>query len=115
MDHAQRYKQMQMYMLCGLIADVGLFLLYLIFAGFGIIWLKVITAILVILLSLACLAFLYVSKELLRPRSLWMSVAASAIVVCLLFSLVLRFPCPNPYKVAKADEPASTSISAFIL
>ncbi len=115
MDHAQRYKQMQTYMLYGLIADVGLFLLYLIFAGFGIIWLKVITAVLVILLSVACLAFLYVSKELLRPRSLWMSAAAAAILVCLLFSLILRFPCPNPYKAAKADTPVTTSISTSIL
>ena len=116
MDRKSRYQQMELYMTCTLIADVGIFLLYLIFAGFGILWLKVITAILCGLLSCACLAFLYVSKELLRKRSFWMTTAAAAILVCLLFSLVLKFPSPNQYKKAPADaQNPSTSVSTYLL
>lgn len=107
MNDVSRYKQMEQYMTYALIADAGIFILYLIFAGFGILWLKVITAILCVLISAACLAFLYISKELLRQRSLWMSAAAAAVLVCLLFSLILRFPSPNKYKNA-ADMPSDT-------
>ena len=47
-------QQMQWYLTYALIAAAGLFALYLVFAGFGIIWLKVITAILTILICFAC-------------------------------------------------------------
>ena len=116
MDNSTRYKQMEQYMTLALIADAGIFLLYLIFAGFGIIWLKVITAILCGLLSCACLAFLYVSKELLKQRSMWMSVAAAAVLVWLLFSRILNFPCPNKYKKGATDpvDPAA-SVSSYLL
>ncbi len=79
-----------------LIADGLLFILYLICAGAGIIWLKVILAILAILLSGLCLAWLFVSRELLRPRSLWMSAAAAAVIVCIVFSLILNYPSAMP-------------------
>ena len=46
------------------------------------------------------------SGELLRHRSLWMSAGALAILVCLLISLLLNYPSPNPYK--KADTQGST-------
>ena len=98
-----KYHQLQQYLTYALIAAAGLFVLYLVFAGFGIIWLKVVTAVLAILLSFGCLALLYMRKELLRQRSLWMTTAAAAIIVCLIFSLVLNFPSPNKYKdVGKA-------------
>ncbi len=99
MQHKRnRYKEMERYMTYTLIADFCVFILYLIASGFGIIWLKVITAIIAISVSGLCLCFLYMTKELLRSRSLWMSVSAAAIVICLLFSLVLNIPSPNPYK-----------------
>ena len=88
----QRYKVMEWYMTYTLIADLGLFLLYLIFAGFGIVWLKVVTAILAILISLGCLAYLYLTQELLRRRSFWMTTAAAAILLCTLMSLILNYP-----------------------
>lgn len=91
-----RYQEMERYMSLALIADFLLFVVFLIAAGNGVIWLKVITAIVTILLSCLCLAFLYITKELLRQRSFWMTVAAGAILVCLLFSLILNFPCPAP-------------------
>lgn len=101
---SSRYKQMEQYMCCALLADLLIFFFFLVAAGNGIIWLKVILAILTILLSGLCLAFLYMSKELLNQRSLWMSVSAGAILICLLFSLILNFPSPNPYKQAEKEK-----------
>ena len=97
-NQRNRYKEMERMMSNVLAADFLLFILFLIASGCGIIWLKVISSILAILLSGLCLAFLYLSKELLRTRSLWMSVSAAAIIICTLFSLLLNFPSPNPYK-----------------
>ena len=97
-NRRSRYKIMERNMTCVLIGDSALFLLYLLFAGLGIVWLKIVIAILAILISLACLAFLYLSQELLKKRSLWMSAAAAAIALCTLMSLVLNYPRPNTYK-----------------
>ncbi len=94
----KRYKKMEQYMCIALAADLLLFILYLIVAGNGIVWLKVILAILAILLSLLCLAFLYLSQELLQQRSLWMSLTAACILLCLLVSLMVNFPSPNPFR-----------------
>lgn len=91
-----RYKQMEFYMTCSLLAAIILFIFYLIAAGTGVIWLKILTAIIAIIISLLCLAFLFLSKELLRPRSIWMSTCALAILLCIGFSLALKFPSPAP-------------------
>ena len=90
MAQNNRYKDMERYMTYVLLTDLVLFILYLCFSS--IIWLKVILSILIILISGLSLAYLYITKELLKPRSLWMSTAAAAILVCLLFSLILNFP-----------------------
>lgn len=104
-----KVQRMQWYLTYALIAATGLFALYLVFASFGITWLKVITAILAILISFACLAFLYLTNSLLRPRNLWMTTAAGAIIVCLLFSLMLSFPSPNKYKQAESQTDSSAA------
>ena len=100
-----RYKQQERYMTYALLGDAAIFIFYLIAAGSGIVWLKVILAILGLLLSAMVLGLLYLTKELLRQRSLWITAGAAAILVCLLFSLMLNFPSPNKYK--KPDAGAS--------
>lgn len=108
MDNSRkRYRQMEQYMTYALLADLVLFILFLITAGNGIIWLKVILAILTIALSGLCLAYLYLTQELLRQRSFWMSVGAAAILVCLLFSLILNYPSPHKYKNNDASQTSS--------
>ena len=102
-NRKNRYKIMEWYMTYVLVADFGIFLLYLIFAGFGVIALKAITAILAILISLGCLGFLYLTQELLKKRSFWMTCAAAAIALCTLMSLILNFPRPNTYKDIAPD------------
>ena len=89
-----RYKQMEKYMTLVLIGNTLLFIVYLIAAGIGVIWLKVLSAIIAIIVSGLCLAYLYLTKLLTKPQSLWMTAAAGAVLICTLFSLILNFPSP---------------------
>jgi len=91
-NNKNRYKELEKYMTIILIALGVLFVVYLIAAGAGIIWLKALTAIIDILVGLLCLAYLYVTKLIFAPRSLWMTFAAGSVVICTLFSLILNFP-----------------------
>lgn len=101
-----RYKEMERFMTYVLAGDAGVFLLYLICAGAGIIWLKVITAILAIAVGGLSLAFFYMNGELFRLRSRWMVVGFAAVILCLLVSLLTNFPSP-----AEPDnkDPSSTN------
>ena len=91
-NEAKRFKQMERVFTAVLIAAAILFIIYLIAAGNGIIWLKVLMSIITILVCGLCLAYLYMTKLLLRPKTMWMTTAAGAILICLLFSLILNFP-----------------------
>lgn len=95
-DRINRYKQMERMVTAALILDLIIFIIYMIGAGNGIIWLKVLTILGILAISGGCLYLLYVSRELMKQRSLWMTVGAAAILVCLLFSLILNFPSPRP-------------------
>lgn len=86
------FKELMQYMSYAIITDGILFVVYLIVAGQGIIWLKAITSILAILLSCLCLYVLYKLGELFSQRSLWMTVGAISVIVCTLVSLLLKFP-----------------------
>ena len=109
---SSRYAQMERLMSVVLLTDTGLFVLYLIFAGIGVIWLKAITAVLAVLISGLSLAYLYITKELLRKRSLWMTAASGAILVCVLFSLLVNYPSASPDRSNK-DMSSSTSAVAI--
>ncbi len=87
-----RYKELEQLLTRGLIGDGALLLLYLIFAFVGVVWLKILLAICGILLSLAGLGLLYISRELLRPRSLWLSSGFFSVFIVILVSLILAFP-----------------------
>ena len=63
-----RYKLMERYMTIILSIDTIAFILYMIFAGLGVIWLKALLAIGCLMLSGYLLWILYVSKELHRPK-----------------------------------------------
>lgn len=101
-NRRSRYKEMERYMTFALIAVTAQFLFYLLASGFGIIWLKAITAILTILCAALCLGYLYLTKELLRPRSLWITVWAGALLLCTVFSLLINYPRPAPVLPAEA-------------
>ena len=90
-----RYRQFDMLMTKVVLGDVFLFLLYLLSAATGIGFLKVITAIIIILGSGLCMGYLYLTQELLKKRSLWMTVAFASVLLCTIVSLVCSFPGPK--------------------
>lgn len=97
-DRSNRYKLMVRYMGYALTAAFLSFLTLMMCSGLDIPWLKAIAAIVSILLSLLCLIYLYLTQELFRKRSLWLSACAAAILGCTVISLILSFPSPNPLK-----------------
>ncbi len=90
-----RYKKLEAIMTIILGVDALIFIAYLVFAALGMIALKVITAVFCGLISGLALYYLYMTKEFLRKRSMWMTLAAACIILCLLVSLVLNFPAPR--------------------
>ena len=92
MGRNNRYHQMEQLMTKALIADAAAFLVYLLAAGNSIIWLKVATAIGTIVISLAALVFLFLSRELFKKRSLWLSTGFFSLFMCVLASLILAYP-----------------------
>ena len=98
-----RYKLFERNMTYSLCIDALIFIFYMIAAGNGIGWLKVILTLMCLALSAYILWSLYCTNELLKQRSLWMTVGAAAIAICLLFSLLLNFPSPNKYKVVNTE------------
>ena len=102
-----KYKEMERYMTYALCGDAAIFVLYLLFAGLGIVWLKVVFAIIALILSGLMLGYLYMTQELLKRRSFLITTGAAAIAICVLFSLILNFPSPNKYKPAEEKETAA--------
>jgi cytochrome bd-type quinol oxidase subunit 2 len=107
---AKRYADMERYITLALIASLLLFIVFLVASGCGIVWLKILVAIFAILIPGLCLYVLYLTKELLRQRSLWMSVASAAIIICILFSLILNYPSPKP--VMESGSTSQSTVSA---
>ena len=94
MANNKRYRDLERYMTIALVASAVIFVLYLIFSAAGVIWLKVITAIFAILLPLLSLALLYLTQELLKQRSLWLTTGFFGVFLCTLVSLIANFPAP---------------------
>ena len=87
-----RYRQFDFIMTRVVIGDVFLFLLYLLSAAMGIGFLKGLTAVLAILGSAACVGYLYLTQEMLKKRSLWMTLSFGAIALLTLVSLICKVP-----------------------
>ena len=89
-----RYREMEGLMTKIILADVLVFILYLVCAGLGWTVLKVITAIIAIIGSGLCTGWLYITGEFHRRRSLWMVTGFICIIICVVVSLLLDYPCP---------------------
>ena len=96
MAKRNRYREMESLMTKVIVGDALVFVLYLLFAGLGLIVVKVATAIIAILGSLLGLGWLVITGEFSRRRSLWMVTGFIAIVLCVLVSLLLGYPGPAP-------------------
>lgn len=89
-----RYREMENLMTKIILADVLVFILYLVCAGLGWTVLKVIAASIAIIGSGLCAGWLYITGEFGRRRSLWMVTAFICIIICVVVSLLLNYPCP---------------------
>ena len=89
------YREFESLMTKVILVDAAVFVGYLIFARLDIAALKVITAIISIAGSLLSLAWLFLTGELPRRRSLWMVTGFVCIVLCIVVSLLLGYPCPS--------------------
>lgn len=98
MANRRRYKDVERILAQILLGDLVVFILYMIFAGLGIVSLKVITSILIVVASVLCLAFLYMCGEMFKRRSRWLVFGFAALVILLIASLLLNYPSPNTAK-----------------
>ena len=90
----KRYKDIERFLTMVLLGDTAVFVLYMIFAGVGLGVLKIITPILCVVASVACLALLYMTGEMKKARSRWLVLGFACILICLLVSLILNYPSP---------------------
>lgn len=97
MAKRNRYRELENLMTKVILGDTGVFLLYLLFAWKALAALKVITAIVVIVASLLALAWLLLTGELTRRRSLWMVTGFGSLLLLVLVSLLLGYPSPKPF------------------
>ncbi len=86
------YRDLDLYMTYTLIATAVAFSLYLLFALLGIIWLKVVLSILIFLVCAGVLVVLFLSGEIGKQRSRWMTLGAGCTALCLLVSLITGCP-----------------------
>lgn len=91
-----RYKQIDQLLTRVIIADTAVFIFYLIFAALGLAVMKFIIAIIALLVSGLCLAWLYSLGEFKKARSRWLVMGFGAIILCILVSLILNYPSPAP-------------------
>ena len=108
-----RYKQIDQLLTRVLIADTAAFILYLIFAGFGLTVLKAIIAIIALLVSGLSLSYLYKLGEFKKARSRWLVMGFGAIILCTLVSLILNYPSPAP-EVAETIGAGATETIASV-
>lgn len=94
MGKKNRYRELERMMTRILIADVLIFVLFLVFSSKGWTVVRVISAIVATLASLLSLAWLFITGELVRRRSFWMVTGFGCIFLCLVVSLILKYPCP---------------------
>ena len=88
------YRSFEQFMTIILFTALAFFILYLVMAGVGLTVMKIIFAVLAIILSGVSLFVLYTSRELVKPRSLWLTTAYGAIILCTIVSLICNYPAP---------------------
>jgi hypothetical protein len=92
MAHNNRYRQFDFIATRVVIGDAFIFLLYLLCAAAGIGFLKGLCAFVAIVGSALCIGYLYLTQELLKKRSLWMTLSFGAIALLTIVSLLCKVP-----------------------
>ena len=86
------FKEFEKAMTLLLICSAVDFIFFLVNSAMSITWMQVITGIVAIGLPLFCLVQLYLTKELLKQRSLWLTTGFGGIALCTLVSIIANFP-----------------------
>lgn len=107
MARRNRYRELESLMAKVLVGDTVVFCLYMIFAGRGMVALKATTAVITILVSVGCIGWLVLTREFFRRRSLWMVTASVGILLCMVLSLLLKYPCPSVAQTVAALPPVT--------
>lgn len=107
MARRNRYRELESLMAKVLVGDTVVFCLYMIFAGRGMVALKATTAVITILVSVGCIGWLVLTREFFRRRSLWMVTASVGILLCVVLSLLLKYPCPSVAQTVAALPPVT--------
>ena len=92
MDNNKRFQALERMLTMVMFGSLACFVLYLVFAGLGIGWMKYLTAAAVFGLSGFLLYVLISAREATKQRSLWLTFAAGGMILCVLVSLLVRFP-----------------------
>ena len=88
------YRQFERFLSIFLALSCAMFVLYLVTAGLGILVLKFILALVVAGLAGLGLFLLYRTKELLRSRSLYLTLSYGALLLLTIVSLICNYPAP---------------------
>ncbi len=94
MAKRNRYREMENLMTKVILGDAAMTVLFLVFSRYDLTVLKIIAAVLAILCSALGLGWLFMTKELTRRRSLWMVTAFVCVLLLVIVSLLLGYPCP---------------------
>ena len=93
-EKRSKYRQLEQFLTMLLALTGAMFVLYLVTAGLGIVVLKIILALAVALLGGFCLFILYRTRELLRSRSLWLTLSFCSMILLTVVSLICNYPAP---------------------
>ena len=90
----RQFKDLETFLSVLIIVMLVLFVFYLFMAGGGQLLLKIISAVLIFAICGFGLWLLVNSKELLRQRSIWMTLSFLSGIICTLVSLLAGYPGP---------------------
>lgn len=88
------YRQFERFLTILLALTGAMFVLFLFTSGLGLVVLKCILALIVAALAGIGLFLLYRTKELLRSRSLYLTLSYSALILLTIVSLICNYPAP---------------------
>lgn len=88
------YRQLERTLTMVIGAQCAMFLVMLLAAGFGILWLKILLGIAVMLVSALGGGLLILMQEYRRKRSWWLLSAFASLFACTLVSLIVGYPAP---------------------
>jgi len=96
MAKRNRYRELESLMTKVILGNTAVLVLFLLFSWKELVALKVITSIITVIVALLALAWLVLTGELTRRRSLWMVTGFVCILLIVIASLLLGYPCPKP-------------------